>query len=80
MSPPEMTTIEPAMATFSEAVAPGVAAFGIGAHRGQLPWPRKVPRDGHIACVLWDVDEEITSFSLRRRHAFTCERAVKGKN
>lgn len=36
---------------------------------------------GHIACVLWDVDEEITSFSLRLRHAFTCEkRAAKGKN
>ena len=35
MSPPELTTIEPAMATFSEAVAPGVAAFGTGV---SLPW------------------------------------------
>lgn len=86
MSPPELTTIEPAMATFSEAVAPGVAAFGTGVSCPGVP--RKVQCHeskwksiGHIACVLWDVDEEITSFSLRLRHAFTCEkRAAKGKN
>lgn len=86
MSPPELTTIEPALATFSEAVAPGVAAFGTGVSCPGVP--RKVQCHesksksiGHIACVLWDVDEEITSFSLRLRHAFTCEkRAAKGKN
>ena len=53
MSPPELTTIEPAMATFSEAVAPGVAqGLPWCAPKSAMPWVEMEIHWAHRLCAV----------------------------